>query len=111
MLLKVAKKDFNGEKVLKVGYCGLQSLLNHKNRFAYSSGVNGWACDYFMVDDVIISTGYSPIGKSMNYDVIKSYELKADQIRSNYSITYENRVILLDSLLHDLINEFKSGLK
>ena len=111
MLLKVAKKDFNGEKVLKVGYCGLQSLLSHKNRFAYSSGVNGWACDYFMVDDVIISTGYSPIGLSMNYDVIKSYELKADKLISEYAVSYEAKKDMYDSLLHDLINEFKNGLK
>ena len=108
--LKASKKDFKGETVLSVGYCGLQSLLSHKSPFAYSSGVNGWSCDYYNINGVIISTGYGPIGVSMNYDVIKEYEKKADHIRNDYNTPYELRCEKLDNLLNELVKEFKESL-
>ena len=37
MKLRAAKKDFKrNEKVLRVGYCGLQYLLRYADPFAYS---------------------------------------------------------------------------
>ena len=82
MLLQVRKKDIlnSSERVLKVGYCQLQSLLNYESRFGYSSSnVNGWSCDYYNINGVIISTGYNPIGQSVNYDLLKHYELQAEK--------------------------------
>ena len=47
--------------ILGVSYCGLQSLLSYKSPIAYSAGRDGWACDYYDINGVIISTGYSYI--------------------------------------------------
>ena len=113
MLLHVTKKSIreSSEKVLKVGYCGLQHLLNYKNRFAYSSGVYGWSCDYYLIDGVIISTGYNPIGQSINYDIIKDYDLKAEKIQYDYSMTYEQRLEKMNQLVSEFIQEVKKQLK
>lgn len=113
MLLHVTKKSIreSSEKVLKVGYCQLQHLLNYKNRFAYSSGVYGWACDYYLIDGVIISTGYNPIGGSINYDIIKEYNSKAEKIIYDYSMTYEQRLEKVDQLISEFIQEVKKQLQ
>ena len=108
MLLQVRKKDIlnSSERVLKVGYCQLQSLLNYESRFGYSSSnVNGWSCDYYNINGVIISTGYNPIGQSVNYDLLKHYELQAEKITNDYKLSYEERKQKVTELLHDFINE------
>ena len=108
MLLQVRKKDIlnSSEKVLKVGYCQLQSLLNYENRFGYSSSnVNGWSCDYYKIDNVIISTGYNPIGDTVKYEVVKRYELQAEKITNDYKLSYEERKQKVTELLHDFMNE------
>jgi hypothetical protein len=105
MKLKTSKKDilkYNG-KVLRVGYCELQSLLNYQSPFAYSCGVYGWSCDYYNIDGVIISTGYTPIGDKVDYGLIKEYEKKAEKVR--YHRTYKHTTIKrkLDALLNEFI--------
>lgn len=108
MLLQVRKKDIlnSSERVLKVGYCQLQSLLNYESRFGYSSSnVNGWSCDYYKIDDVVISTGYNPIGDDVKYEIVKRYELQAEKITNDYKLSYEERKQKVTELLHDFINE------
>lgn len=110
MKLRAAKKDFKDEKVLKVGYCGIQYLLRYKDPFAYSSGVYGWACDYYNIDGIYISTGYSPVGKSLDYDIIKKYEDEARKILLDDNISYDDKKEKINNLLNELIQEFKNTL-
>lgn len=107
MKLKATRKEIlnSGKTVLKVGYCGGQFLLQHKTPFAYSSGSNGWACDYYDIDGVIISTGYAPIGQAVNYDILKKYEQKAQKIAYGYNLSYEKKAAQVDKLLQAFINE------
>ena len=107
MKLKATKKEIldSGKTILKVGYCGGQFLLQHKTPFAYSSGVNGWACDYYNINGVIISTGYAPIGQDVNYDTLKEYEKKAQKIADNYNLSHEQRAAQVDELLQAFITE------
>lgn len=83
MKLKTTKKAINasGQKVLKVGYCDLQYLLEWLQPFAYSTRAEGWACDYYEINNVIVSTGYAPTGDAIDYSLIKEYEKKAEYIR------------------------------
>jgi hypothetical protein len=108
--LKAAKKDFKNKNVLKVGYCELDYLLSYVEPFAYSSGVYGWSCDYYNIDGVIISTGYSPIGKSLDYDIIKKYENEARKILLDNNSSYDNKKEKVNNLLNELVQEFKSTL-
>ncbi len=94
---KAIRSTYNN--ILSVGYCGLQSLLTYETPFAYSAGIYGWSCDYYDVNGLIISTGYSPIGKKVNYDIVNEYELKAEKIRGNYDLKYDERRQAIENLL------------
>jgi hypothetical protein len=84
MKFKVTKKEMKASfnYILGVGYCDLQTLLKGTNPVAYSVSQNGWACDYYEVDNVLICTGYQPL-KSKNVkvkyaDISKYNELARD---------------------------------
>lgn len=83
MKLRVSKKELRKGyyRIISIGYCDAQRLLNYEKAFAYSAGVYGWACDYYDIDGILISTGYSPIGNknvAFDYDIIRKYEEKAN---------------------------------
>ena len=84
MKLKTTKKQIreSAYQLYAVGYCELDSLLVYQSPFAYSSGVYGWSCDYYNLDGVIISTGYSPTGEHFPYDLIKKYNNLAKKTHS-----------------------------
>jgi hypothetical protein len=96
--------------VLCVSYCGAQTLLKYQNAVAYSTRAEGWACDYYEVDNVVISTGYAPI-KSKNvicdYELIKKYEDRARKLESNYGLSYKQRKSRVNNLLKRFIEEIK----
>lgn len=108
MKLKATKKEIKEntyKNLISVGYCDLQFLLTFKNAFAYSIGTCGWSCDYYELKNngmnYIISMGYSPIGKSLPYDLIKKYEKIARD-----SIVYNNKITRKSQRLEKLINKF-----
>lgn len=92
-------------RILSVGYCDMQYLLKFQNPVAYSAGVNGWDCDYYEIDGVVICTGYNPI-KSKNmiddYKLIREYEQKAGQDITTAQI---------NELLYELIGKLKKPIK
>ena len=69
-----------GSRILSIGYCAAQYLLRYETPFAYSAGVYGWNCDYYDIDGVCISTGYRPVGKSVDYATLESYESTANTV-------------------------------
>ena len=98
MKLKTTKKQIreSAYQLYAVGYCELDRLLAYQSPFAYSSGVYGWSCDYYNLDGVIISTGYSPIGESIAYDLQKKYNNLAKKAHSRDE---------MGELLQDFLNE------
>lgn len=108
---KAIKESF--DKIIKVGYCELQTLLQTAQPFAYSSGTYGWGCDYYLFDDVIISTGYSPIGEAVNKNIIEKYEKLSKKLKNNYYIDYNYSKLdqKLQKLIQKFINEAKGGQK
>ena len=104
MKFKATKKQMREgyNKIISIGYCNAQNLLEHKNPIAYSAGIYGWACDYYDVGGVLISTGYGPIGESPDYDIIRKYDSQAEKINHNYNLSYEER----KNQVNDLLNEF-----
>jgi len=109
--LKVTKSDIkNNHYIIGISYCDAQYLLNYQNDFAYSSGVYGWSCDYYDIDDVIISTGYSYINNkntSYSYETLKDYNLKAEKIVHDYNIPYEEKKSQVNQLLSEFIKSCK----
>ena len=109
MKLQTSKKQVlkSFYKVISVPYCEAQNLLNCHSPFAYSAGIYGWSCDYYQFGNVCISTGYSPIGTPVNYDLLRELELKAEKLRSDYSVNYKDLTEKLDELITELINSVK----
>ena len=107
MKLQTTKKHIreNAGVILSIGYCSADSLLQHVSPFAYSAGVYGWACDYYDFGGVCISTGYNPIGKHVNFELLKEYEAKAQKINYNYELSYQERKDATNALLKEFISK------
>lgn len=83
MKFKTTQKEIrNGYgKVIAIGYCRVQYLLNCENPIAYTAGRNGWGADIYSFGSVAIATGYSPFGNVRpDYETVKKYEDQARKI-------------------------------
>ncbi len=110
--LKATRKNVkdNNYRILGAGYCSMQSLLHFKDPLAYSAGVNGWQCDYYDVNNVIISTGYSPLNNkniTCDYKTIKVYEDAAHAFLYDHTISWDQKRDAVNALLHQLLDQVK----
>ena len=108
MKLKTTKKEIQKQswEVWAVGYCEAQYLLRALEPFAYSIGIYGWSCDYYDLGHGLkLSTGYSPIGKRLPYDLVRKYESRAAKIWGDYDKykNYETRKKAVQKLLAQFI--------
>ena len=113
--LKATKKEMREGYyyIFSVGYCSLQSLLREQRPFAYSTRAEGWACDYYEIEGVLISEGYAPLAsKNMikNYSLIMEYENKALEIDSLF-FHLEERKEKKAALLKEMLNSLKKPMK
>lgn len=71
----------NYSKIIKVGYCDLQHLLQYETPIAYTYGMIGWKADIYNIEGTLIVTGYQPFGNiKADYDLCEEYEEKAQKI-------------------------------
>ena len=113
--LKATKKEMREGYyyILSVGYCSMQSLLNEQRPFAYSARAEVWACDYYEIDGVLISTGYAPLStKNMkcDYSLIREYENKALEIDS-LGLYLDERKDKKTALVKELLNKMKKTME
>ncbi len=110
MKVKTTKKSVKNAfiNIYSIGYCNAQFLLQGVNPFAYSSGTYGWACDYYEIEGICISTGYSSIGKDIDYNLVRKYDDKAMKILDNYNLDYQKRKNKVNKLLLKFINEINN---
>ena len=106
MKYKTTKKAIRemGDPVYCVGYCNLQNLLRTVDPFAYSTRAEGWACDYYYIHDVIISTGYAPIGRKTDYDLCREYDQKALEVLREL-IPWEEQREKLEALASEFVEK------
>lgn len=109
MKFKTTKKAINQGyyRILGTGYCSLQHLLNFEEPRAYSTRAEGWACDYYEVDSVCISTGYAPITSKnvkKDYEMIQRYEEQARAI-AHGEMDIDHKREAITALLHQFIKE------
>lgn len=109
MKIKTTKKSIKESyaKVYSIGYCNLAWLLKYEYPFAYSTRVEGWACDYYKVGNVIISTGYSPIGSKVSYGLQTKYNDMARIIVCDWDKTHEQKKDLVENLINDFMKELE----
>ena len=102
MKFKTTRKAIvNGSaKIICVGYCDAQALLNNHSPIAYTCGVYGWNFDVYEVDGVTICTGYRGMpGRRANNT--SEYERRARAIMDNYNVPYESRREQVETILHE----------
>ena len=108
MKFKTTKKQMqeNYHNAIRLGYCEAQTLLSDYEPIAYSSGIYGWNCDYYLIDNLLIVTGYRGMfGRSIPYKIVDKYENKASSIKYNYDLDYQTRKTRINKLLHKFIEE------
>lgn len=89
-------------KIIRVGYCNIQFLLNFEEPTYYCTRSEGWACDVYVFGDTAISTGYAPFG---NIDVPYSVEKEFDNKAAEICAKTNDYLAAKDKLKH-LIDEF-----
>lgn len=110
MKIKTTQRDMKeayGSRLYAVGYCDLQHLLQYKSPIAYStSNMYGWRCDLYWFEDekIALTTGYAPVGKRLDSDLISKYDVKAEKIVYS-ELCYENKRRKIKSLLKRFLKE------
>ncbi len=95
----------NGGRILSVGYCDMQNLLRYQNPIAYTCGVYGWNFDVYEIGIYTICTGYRGMpGKSVDYNLLKYFEKKAETIACNWS--YPGGYDAKEKAINDLLKAF-----
>ena len=98
-----AQIERNFSKVVSVGYCDATNLLRYSSPFGYGCGVYGWNFDAYEVGGVCICTGYRPIGKSVNYALLREYEAKAERVAHRKGWGREAKARKVGELLRELL--------
>lgn len=110
--IRLTKKSLNTDywNILGTGYCNLQFLLKFQEPFAYSTRAEGWACDYYNVDGVLISTGYSPL-KSKRvrscYELEHEYNDIARKILEDSEISWKEKEQRINKLLRQFVERIR----
>ena len=112
---KTAMKKAYGCKLVYVPDGTMQIFKWVIDPAAYSTRVEGWACDYYEFNGLCINEGYSPVGKqAMSYEECKSYRNAADELYDRYvkgEITAEERKKILQNLLDDFVGTIRGKLE
>lgn len=81
MKCKTTKKQLkNLYNLYKFGYCEIQYLLQPFSPIYYTAWIYGRCEDVYKIGDFYISTWYSPTGESVDYNLYKKYEAKAQKL-------------------------------
>ena len=110
--IKATKIDMRENHfIIGISYCLAENLLQYERPIAYSGGVYGWACDYYLINGAIISTGYSPLTNKntlASYEMIKDYDKKAEMIIHNGG-NYDQRKEAINTLLCEFVEKAKQN--
>ena len=92
--------------IIGISYCNAQYLLDFENAESYCSGKTGWSCDNYNINGVLVSTGYNYISNkntSYDYEKLREYNQKAEEIRLNYHMKWEDQKEQIRKLLNEFI--------
>lgn len=110
MAFELRRKDVVKENGYKfaIGYGSMQHLLRFQDKLGYTHGVYGWNFDVYKIGDCVISTGYrGMVGKPVNYDLLRAYELKAEKIVYDFKKPYEEQRQEVNALLYEFLEKVK----
>ena len=104
---KAMKESYR--KIYCAGNDSLQHLLKFHDPIAYSTRAEGWACDYYDINGILLSSGYAPIGKNIDYNLRSKYDDEARKILSNYDLEYEEKKKQIEILLNEFMEIVTKG--
>ena len=100
---KMLKENYNN--IICIGYCDAWYLLKGLEPIYYNCGVYGWNYDgYHINNNVLITTGYRPIGNLGAIGIVCKYNEKARKIY-NSDLEYNKKINKINKLLDKFINE------
>lgn len=109
---KKAMKEKWGRRLVFIPDGSMQYFKRAIEPVAYSTRVEGWACDYYEFPDFCISEGYDPAGKRiMNYEDFTPYREASDAIMRNYDISCDEQNTKIQALLADFEGDIKKRLR
>lgn len=97
---------FGKANIYRVPYCGLQFMLRDEKPFGYTTREEGWACDYYDLGGICVSTGYAPIGKPVPYEICLEFDREAQKIWHE-EWEYEKASKRINNLIADFIGTIK----
>lgn len=105
--VKITRKEIKARHtdVIAIGYCTAHNLLRYEDAWAYNAGVNGWNYDVYSIGTTAITTGYNPIGRHIDYEIVKAYDEKAEAIAENRAMNYDEKKEAVRELLYKFIKE------
>lgn len=102
---KAVKNNYS--KIIRIGYCDMQTLLSLEEPFAYTAGVYGWNANIYDLNGIALVTVYRTFGEiSPSWELIEKYEQKAKEVIDliyNYEERKEALKTLIDSFLEEVI--------
>lgn len=106
---KAIYEKYGKANVYSIGNCNLQNMLNYEYPFAYSTRVEGWACDYYDVGKgIILCDGYDPIGKKVSFDTMRLFDEKAREILDEFRYDGDGKAKqMLTNLIADFVGTIK----
>ena len=115
MKLKVTQKEMKegwGKDLVYVPNGTMQIFKDAISPFAYSTRVEGWACDYYDCGDFCVNEGYAPVGKQvLLYEELQPYREAYDKLFSDYSISREAKATKVRAMFEDFKGDCRKRLK
>lgn len=108
---KELRRCYSNNRAIAIGYCEAQYLLYYQNPNCYTAGVYGWNFDGYELqgikgDNVLITTGYrGTFGTCPDYDTLRDYEKRAEQIIHDGEKTHEKKKSEVNALLFWFIDK------
>lgn len=107
--VRTTKKEMkkNYKIIIPISYCSMYDLLYYKKPITYCTGIYGWYCDNYLINNnTLISTGYSPInGIKADYKKVKVYNDLAREIINDNKLTTEQKKKEIEMLLDKFVKE------
>lgn len=113
MKYKIGKREMcRNNVVINIGNGNLQNLLRGKSPEAYSTRIEGWACDYYRIPrNIVLCDGYDTCGRNIiTSEEREFWDKKAERIWNNYDLSSETQHKLVDNLLADFAGTIEGRL-
>lgn len=108
MKTKTTRKEIQNHfsRIIRIGYCDAQTLLNFRSPDWYNAGVYGWNYDaYDLGGGTCIVTGYRPFGNMrIPFEKLRELERKGEEIRYDFGKKYEQQRNEIEALLKEAVS-------